>query len=29
MNEYSDQAINSVLNSDLGFCKFLSANDRR
>ena len=27
MNEYADQAINSVLNSDLGFCKFLSAND--
>lgn len=27
MIEYADQAINSVLNSDLGFCKFLSAND--
>lgn len=25
--EYTNQAINSVLNSELGFCKFLSAND--
>lgn len=25
--EYTNQAINSVLNSKLGFCKFLSAND--
>lgn len=25
--EYANQAINSVLNSELGFCKFLSAND--
>lgn len=25
--EYTNQAINLVLNSELGFCKFLSAND--
>lgn len=25
--EYSNQAINSVLNSEQAFCKFLSAND--
>lgn len=25
--EYTNQAINSVLNNELGFCKFLSAND--
>lgn len=25
--EYANQAINSVLNSEQGFCKFLSAND--
>ena len=27
LENYSDQAINSVLNSEQSFCKFLSAND--